>query len=95
MLTLTGSKQLAPSCIVGIDNSKKRFNDFVTVGYDPVSGQTTMMHNTDIITMGMAARMLLNKFQEMYVDLTEEARLEVDKFFHGADAVNEIHNRGN
>lgn len=65
---------LKPSCTVKIDNNVTRFNDFVAVGYDPETGNTTIINNADTVTLGQALLMINNKFQESLQALSEQDR---------------------
>lgn len=74
----TGAKRvLRPSCTVKMDNNISTFKDFVTVGHNPDTGATTILHNTDAVTLGHSMMMINNAFATLMGDMTQEQQSEV------------------
>jgi hypothetical protein len=70
-------KSLKTSCTIKMNNEVNKFNDFVTVGHNQVTGETTMHTNADAVTLGQALRMISNAFETTMDNLSKEQQAEV------------------
>ena len=59
-----------PKCSVQLDNTKETFSDFVVVGHVMETGKTTILQNTDAITLGRAYQMIASAFKDSYDKLS-------------------------
>lgn len=64
-------KSLPTKCKVQINGEVETFTDFVTVGYNDESGETTIMRNTDAVTLGKALVMIQMAYNESIVGLSD------------------------
>lgn len=66
-----------PTCTVAMDNEQTGSSDFIAILHT-ADGQTHLMYNTDVITLGRAVKMLSERYtallQECPEDLQEEVR---------------------
>jgi hypothetical protein len=65
------------SCTVKMNDTVDTFTDFVAVGYSTETGETTMLHNTDALTLGQAYLMLAKAFNDSMSQLSPEERANV------------------
>ena len=64
-------------CVVCMDNTTETSDDFIALLYRP-NGNVALRYNTDVLSMGMAIRLLANAYANMLKDCTEEERAEVE-----------------
>jgi hypothetical protein len=67
-----------PKCSIQLDDKKETYTDFVAVCYSNETGKTTLLQNTDAVTLGQAARMLAQAFIDSYEALSISEKLLVD-----------------
>lgn len=72
MITGTEKRAIKPSCNVQVDNKKVSFSEFVAVGYNPETGQATVVNNADVILMAVALEAIKIAFTEAFEALPEE-----------------------
>lgn len=80
MQTTDGVK-FTPTCTIKMDNEISRYTEFVTVAFDNLTGEHVLYHYADVITAGVAFRMMARSFDELYKELDEEQRILVDDYF--------------
>lgn len=65
-----------PSCMVMMDDTMESTNDFVAV-LAKDDGGVALRYNTDALTMGMAAKILNERYHRMLDELDEEIQAEI------------------
>lgn len=75
--TGTGKRVMNPSCTIKMDDTANTFRDFVAVGFDNTTGITSLLHNTDAVTLGMAMMMINNAFESAMESLSVEQQADV------------------
>lgn len=65
-----------PRCVVCMDGTSETTDDFIAVLSKP-DGTTALRYNTDVLSMGMAVKLLANAYHNMLRECTPEERMEV------------------
>ena len=65
-----------PTCTVAMDDETVGSNDFIAIINMP-DGQTSLMYNTDVISLGVAIKMLSERYTALLLECPEELRDEV------------------
>lgn len=68
---------MRPSCTIKLGDTTDKFSDFVTVGHNMETGATTLLHNTDPLTLGHALMLINNAFETTLATLTTAQQAEV------------------
>ena len=72
---INGSSKDKPLCVVTMDGSKIKLDDFVVVGMD--GDLTHLLQNADAVTLGYAADLIKQAYKEELNKLNEEDKKEV------------------
>lgn len=73
--------EFKPKCNVFMGSGVDTYHDFVMVGYDNETMKSTLLMNTDVITLGHAYLMIAKEFNEQYEALSDEDKKRVDSVF--------------
>lgn len=65
-----------PSCTVHIDGESVGSSDFIAVLYHP-DGNTELLYNTDAVTLGLAIKMLSERYTELLNSYPEDVQNEI------------------
>ena len=70
--------EFKPKCCVQLDDKKESFTSFVAICNDEKTGKTTILQNTDAVTLGQGLQLITLAFKEAYAALTQPERELVD-----------------
>lgn len=73
-------KELKTNCKVQMYDTVDSFNEFVTVGHNPLENKTVLLHNADPIVLGQAWIMLGSVFKKAMSELPQHTQDEIINF---------------
>lgn len=71
-----------PTCTVVMDGEACGSNDFIAV-LNMNDGESTVYYNTDALSLGMAAKMIIRQFNEALSKCSEDERKEINAILNG------------